>query len=1225
MKFGMRWILPLLLVLFGSGACLAQSTNSGDIRGSVTDASGALIPAVKVTVQNVDTGVTKDFFTNNDGVFDTSSVVAGSYKLTFTKQGFDKLVRGPVTIEVGNTTVNAQLKIGTTNTEITVTEDVPQMHTEAGDQTSTLESHDMAQLPNVGGSNGPDWQNFMILLPGATGAAGATTNAEASNPGQEVSTNGNLPFSNVLADGATTTLPSSANANPAAMEDVEELQVSLSSFSAQYGIGGLVINQITKGGAARFHGSVYDYLQNATPGGFSLNAANFGFLGAKQTIPFLRYDDYGGTVSGPVALLGLRKKAFFFFGYDQIKNAAVSQGNQTVPTAAFLAGNFGALAGSNNIYDPTTTVLGKDSQGTVYPVIRTQFLNNTIPLIRQDKVSQAYQSTVYSNGVTPAVPYGQYVAGTPQNGLLTNNWFSSYPLPRPWKRYFGRLDFDITPNNRLTMSDTQGDEIESNAGPIAPCPIACQLGDVDNNNAQVTDVWNISGRTINEARFGYTDQLNFFTDAATASGLDSKIGWKFPAEGLQTLPIMDLPSFGNQWFGMTPGVNAQYKEFVFDPSDVVTMIRGKHILHFGGEFAMYRDDTTPWGNISTGEMNWTGQYTQNWTLSNSNCPKSVTNPLTTCAAANSASGQPYADFLLGYAQSWKASVTPESGWRLKKPQMFVQDDWKLHPNLTINLGFRYEISHGMNEVTGNLTSFDPTVTNPGSGTLGAQWYGSTAANGRTALQHNIFSTALPRVGFAWAEKPNTTIRGGFGIYSYNWSADAYGSGIGSAFADSGNGSDQSAGFFPYVKFDGTGTTFPLVPGSCATAGDCPTGANATLPYVTRTNPALVSPTRFNGGGTNFNDYNTPIPKIYQYSFGVERQLSTNLAATLTYVGSHGLNLTTLTDINAVTGAARSANSSSTCGVSGLQTLNCERPYPIYTNITGNLHNGISNYNSIQATITRRMTQGLTYSFNYVYSHFLDDQDSSGWGSRQGPQVWQYASTLAVNNASKNYGSSNFDVRQAFKGYIVYQLPVGKGKQYLNNNAIVDAVAGGWQVTGSLVESTGNPFSVTSGNDTWQGAGNSPSQFPNWVPGAKAKLPSPARTVNQWFNEAAFSLPAPGTFGNVGRNALVGPGINNVTLSGGKTFSLPWEGMKLMVRVDANNALNHPSFENPGGGGAVSLKTRSQVLASDGKTVLVPAQNPGDPYNTSPYASNDTTINGLTVGGRTVQLGARLSF
>src|ERR1700683_1519266 len=308
-----RQVLPLLLIL-GSGACFAQSTNSGDIRGSVTDSTGALIPQATVTVLNVDTGVSKDYPTNQDGLYDTSSIVTGSYKLTVTKEGFEKLVRGPISLEVGFTTVNAQLQVGSAAQTVEVTADVPLLKTETSEQSTTLEAKSMSQLPQVT----QDWENFMILLPGASGTVGG--NQGSSNPGQEVAINGNLPYSNILADGASTTLSMSQNANPAVFETVAELQVTTSAFSAQYGIGGMVINQITKGGTSRFHGAAYDYLQNT-----ALNAHPFQFRVPGDLVgpvPFLRYNNFGGNIGGPidVPLWNLKKKAFFFFNYDQIIN-----------------------------------------------------------------------------------------------------------------------------------------------------------------------------------------------------------------------------------------------------------------------------------------------------------------------------------------------------------------------------------------------------------------------------------------------------------------------------------------------------------------------------------------------------------------------------------------------------------------------------------------------------------------------------------------------------------------------------------------------------------------------------------------------------------------------------------------------------------------------------------------------------------------------------------------
>jgi hypothetical protein len=1171
-RSAIRCFAAAALCAFGLVSANAQSTNSGDIRGTVTDSSGALIPNVQVSVLNVNTGIEKLLTTNRDGLYDTSSIVAGTYKLTFTKQGFETYVRGPITVEVGYTTVNAPLKIGAATETITVNTDVPLLHTEGGDQTSTLEAKDMEQLPNIGGSNGPDWQNFMILLPGTSGTSGGSQGS--SNPGQEVSSNGNLPYTNVLQDGASTTLPSSQNANPATFEDVQELQVSLSSFSAQYGVGGLVINQITKGGTDKFHGVLYEYFQNS-----SLDSlpASYNSMGVVNK---LNYDDFGGTVSGPVKIpvMNLDKKAFFFFGYDQIHDNGLSSGTNTIPTAAVMSGQFTA-PNSYTIYDPTTQTIAYDAHGNPYPVRKTfqsEYGSNAIPTSLIDSVSNNFQQ--YYPTTTNHIPYGHFTnQGESANfeGVYSNNFFAQYPSPTPWKRYFGRLDYDITSKNRFTMSDTQGNEIENSDNAVTACPIGCQGGDVDNNNAQVTDVWNISPKLINEARFGYTDQLNFFQDLSTGTGVPSKLGWKF-AEG-NILPAVQFQrNYPYAW--IEPATNAQYKEFVFDPSDVVTMIRGKHVLHFGGEFAFYRDDTTTWGNVNGGTLVFNGSYTENWTLNGSGV-----------ASPNGNSGEEYADFLLGYSSYWSAGVTPEIGARLKKPQMFVQDDWKVRPNLTVNLGLRYEISHGFNEVKGNEASFDPTVVNPANNSLGAYWFGETKANGRNAMQANVFSTVMPRVGFSWLVRPSTTFRGGFGIYSYNFSLDTYGavgSGLAGSVSYSGSLSDNSNGIYPVTKFNGNGTSYPL-------GG----GTSAPLPF---TSPSQ-SPTRFNGQGATYVPFHTPIPKIYQWNLGVEQQIGTNIAATLSYVASHGFNLAFPTDINAVPVNDLSPSDQTGCG-SGAST--CLQDYPLYQGIGGSVYNAISNYDSLQATITKRLSRGLSLSANYVWSHLLDDQDSSGWGSRAGPQEYQYATTLTQNLTYKNYGPSNFDVRNAFKSYVVYDLPFGKGRQFLNNNWLVDELVGGFQISGTLVLSAGNPFPIyTTGNNLYQGTG---SQYANRVPGVTL-IPQGGRSIYNWVNPAAFSNPGNGVFGDAQRNPVVGPGWQSENMSALKAFSLPWERMKLSLRVDAQNVFNHTSIGNPG------------------SITLTGGNGPGNPYTASTAGAGNREITGSTISGRNIQIGARLAF
>jgi len=218
MKKVVLWVLPLALFCVGLN-CLAQSTNAGDIRGTVTDASGALVPDASVTVTNTATGVSKIFTTNQAGLYDTDSIVTGEYTITFTKEGFSKLIRGPVTVQVGFTTVNGELKVGAATEQVTVTTDVPLLQTETGEQNTTFDAKSLDRLPQVTQT----WENFTILLPGAAGCADVNDGScsqTTANPGQAIAINGNLPYSNTLADGASTTLSHSQNANPTTFENV---------------------------------------------------------------------------------------------------------------------------------------------------------------------------------------------------------------------------------------------------------------------------------------------------------------------------------------------------------------------------------------------------------------------------------------------------------------------------------------------------------------------------------------------------------------------------------------------------------------------------------------------------------------------------------------------------------------------------------------------------------------------------------------------------------------------------------------------------------------------------------------------------------------------------------------------------------------------------------------------------------------------------------------------
>src|SRR6202795_677488 len=305
----LRCALVLSVAFLGGRSSLAQSTNSGDIRGTVMDTSGAAVPGVDVTITNVDTGEVQHFTTNDSGIYDTASTRAGNYNITFTKQGFKQLTRGPFKLEVSIITEDATLAVGQVQEIVTVedTGEAPLLQTESGQQGTIMEGKTIEALPQIGaGITGNDWANFNIFLPGASSAPSQPTSegSGAYNAGDAVAINGNLPnYANFLADGATVVLPVSGNVDNSVFESISEVQVTTSSFSAQYGIGGAVFNQISKSGSNRFHGSAYEYWQNDV-----LNARPF-FADPHSVVPLVRYNEWGGSVGGPI----IKNKLFFFF------------------------------------------------------------------------------------------------------------------------------------------------------------------------------------------------------------------------------------------------------------------------------------------------------------------------------------------------------------------------------------------------------------------------------------------------------------------------------------------------------------------------------------------------------------------------------------------------------------------------------------------------------------------------------------------------------------------------------------------------------------------------------------------------------------------------------------------------------------------------------------------------------------------------------------------------
>jgi len=1071
----------LLLLAISTGVALGQATNSADVTGTVTDASGAVIPAVTVTVKDLDKNVDRTIVTNDSGLFNTGPLIPEDrYMIVYSKEGFGTLQRGPMVLHIGVIGLNVQLGVAGSKQTVVVNESAPLLETTSSELGTTLSSSTLQSLPQVGA---PDWQEFIILLPGTSGAPQNGNNT--ANPGMGgVAANGSLPFSTALLDGAMTSSPMSNNVIMIPIFDaIGEVKISDSLFSAQYGIGGLLYNQISKGGTNKIHGMAYDYFQNS-----ALNAASYAF-GKGGVVSPLHYNDFGGNIGGPI----LKNRVFFFFAYDRAINhsAPTSRTFITVPTDALKTGDFTGLA---TIYDPTTQTVDPNTGIVTRKSFADEYGNgNKIPSTMIDPVAKAVQA------LYPEPTAG---LGTVVNGISTNNFAYLYPSSTPVVKYFGRFDADVTQKNRVTGSAAWNNQDSLGLSPV--CPINCTPVSLFNTNNQISDVWTISPNMVNEARLGFMGEYDLLVPETLGQGWPGKLGLQFAKADL--FPTVNITS----WYSLAPGTHSNYKENLFDLSDVVTLVKGRHVLHFGGELIVERADSTAWGNVNAGTLGFTGVYSAG----------SNTGSLATT------SGSPYADFLLGYTHSWSASVTPEYGGRLKSPAGFVQDDLKLTPNLTMNLGLRYFGTTGWSEVHGNMRSFDQTIVNPATNTAGAMWYGTTHTNGRTALQASRFSNWLPRVGAAYQLGTSMTLRGGFGMYTFPWNMDTYGSGMGGEFGSSGNLSDSTNNAQPVVILSADGNT--NYQGS--------TGASINSLYQA----APTGAASYNKQAVSFSQYQQAVPLLKQWNLSFQRQIRQTMVFQAAYVGSRGTNLAFITDLNQVP--------ESLLGPSDAVS----RPYSSYQSITGVNTAGISNYNSLQTSFDRRMNNGVEFNVNYTWSHMLSNQDSSGWGSKQGNQPYQNAYV-----PSANYGASNFDIRSMFKSQVVYELPFGRGRMFLNNNTALDEIVGGWMLSATFVAQGGNPFTPTMAVNNSYSLSSNAVQYPNQVGNSKSNT----NGINGWFNVNAYQSPGAGVFGDMRRNSVYGPGLTQLNTSLRKSFRIR-EGIRADLAISATNLPNHPSFSQP---------------------------------------------------------------
>ncbi|MHB1936403.1 MAG: TonB-dependent receptor [Acidobacteriaceae bacterium] len=1061
-----RTILLALFLALSTTALLGQNQNVGQIRGTVVDNNGAPVPAVSVDAVNTATGIDTHTVTGASGVFSLPFLEVGEYNVLFTKDGFEKFERTGITLHVEAVTVDATLKVGSVQTKVTVTAAPELLQTETSELSTVMTGQTLNQLSLVGGN----WAVVSDLEPGVTptrnntggGLAVGNGNQEAGY-GQYISVNGAQQVESTwMIDGGQAVLPIGGNPDLLAPppEAIAEVDVQTGVYGTETGNGMSTFNVITRSGTNQFHGTLSEYDQNTI-----FNAAPKNWSNVPQPKPTTHWNMYGGSIGGPI----VRDKLFFFFDWRNNPTTTPDVSLITYPTSDMRAGNFSNSNVFPTIYNPATTT----ETGGVYT--RAPFTGNAIPTTQMDPIALKIQNYFPAPNLTNL-----------SNPYYNNYYFSAVsPTTQYW--YDAKVDGNLSPTNHAYVSFL--DYHYQNTAPAADVVDAGTSGYYE-FAGQLTDAWTLSPNKINEFHLAVARESGGWFTQAYGHGYPTKLGLNLPGDEFPWIGISTGPGIGIG--GQQPV--AKIGETTGVVSDNFDWTVGKHTLKFGGEY----DDSAEalsWNQLIPGQFSFAGIATRN--------PNNT--------ISNGSPGVGYADFLLGSVNSWSAQLLPEVGARLSTMvQFFIQDYYKVLPNLTVNVGARYLYQRGWTATRNEFANYDPTLLNPGTGTPGAIGFGGVQIPTHMEAPVSFFS---PRVGFSYAPKPTWTIRGGFGLYNITWaSSNVYTIGLGVGYGGTGN--LQSANSITPV-FQLAGQPPPLVFGTAAT----------------RT-PALL-----NGQSISYLPYHTPVTYYEEWQLDVQHQIGHYLLQA-GYVGTHGVNLYFGTDTNQVVNLGSNV-----------------RPNPTYQAINTNQFTGWSNYNSFQAVAERQFNNGLSFLANYTWSKSLDTGTGAG-SITTGMDNYQNAYSPAAN-----YAASMNDIRHALSGTAVYQLPIGKGRQIAGNSGrLEDAVIGGWQVSAIYRYHAGTAYTPLMDNNL-SGA-LSGSWYPNRVPGQSLKVSNPS--VKEWFNVNAFTQPSPNTFGDSRRNILYSPRYADVDLSLAKTFAVPLLGKagSLQVRGDSYDAFNHPNYGLP---------------------------------------------------------------
>jgi hypothetical protein len=1055
-------LLALLLVACTLLPAWRAAAQTALITGRVTDATGAVVPGTRVSVHNVATGIERAVTTNEAGFYAVPLLLPGEYRVTVEQRSFKPIVRSGIVLEVDQRAeLNFTLEVGALAEAIEVRAAAPQLNTVEASRGQVIENKRIVELP----LNGRTYDDLALLSAGTVQPLSGSRFAGFSSGGTRNTQN------NFILDGLDNNPAELAGAQrrsemvQPSIDAIQEFKVQTNAYAAEYGRAmGSVVNVTTKSGANALHGSVFEFLRNE-----KVDAHNFFDPVGSKKPPFKR-NQYGFAAGGPVyipKIINGKNKAFFFGDYEGTRIRVTNTNTTTVPTLKMRTGDFSELLtqSKKSILDPANG--------------NAPFTNNVIPDARIDTVARTLVN------LYPA----------PQNSSVASNYVYFSPAPEDWDRFDVRGDVNAGTKDNFSWRYSRHDK--KTPAPLTLPPPAYGGGAYDQwvRGINTGGTWNhiLGPALIMSIRGGWN--YGFFTrdNPAQTNGelLNRKYGIK---GGTDNIPggfsAMNITGYTALGIGANNPVNrdSQNRQLAGD----LTWTHGSHSMKFGGNLLRSQNNIFNIRNEVIGPFAFTGKYTKDG----------------------------MADFLLGWPNqvTWMSRL--QVNLRMSNMAAFAQDDWKVTPNLTLNLGLRYEIVLPFIEQRNKMGNFD-TWTDPSHPVLiRAGQQGSDRYNrAMIATDKNNF---MPRFGLAYKLGPKTVFRAGYGVFF------GYMEPYGDAEWLIGNPPDAFG-----VVLTST-TTAPAL----FLANGPPEGA-FTMAKATGVTLSSIERDAISAYGQ-------------QWNFNIQRDLGRDWMVEVGYSGSKGTHL-------------EKGQYDENFAPPGPAAIESKRPYKtavvpgtsqavVLGAIYGYHFNGNSIYHALVSKLEKRFSYGLTLLTSYAYSKAIGDvcgNSSAGETTACGFQD--------VRNLRAERSVDNIDVPHRFVLSGVYELPLGKGRHFASRMpAVADAVLGGWSLGSIVTRASGRPYNV---ND----ASNPPNAGTFGYVARPNVLRDPyaiTRTLNQDFDTTAFVASPQYQFGNAGRNIMRQRGFFNWDFSAHKEFRLQ-ERLRLQFRFEAFAFTNTPRFGQAG--------------------------------------------------------------